>query len=66
MEAGDWSLRIQGPSGSRLGASVLVEDLNGDGALDLAISGPGANRVFVFWGPLSPGDLSVPGISSGS
>ncbi len=62
----DW--RVQGVQArGRFGATVVVTDLDGDGAQDLAIGAPGHNptgedaavasgAVFGFRGPLAPGE----------
>ena len=62
----DW--RVQGVQArGRFGATVVVTDLDGDGAEDLAIGAPGHNptgedaavasgAVFGFRGPLAPGE----------
>ncbi|MBK9367777.1 MAG: FG-GAP repeat protein [Deltaproteobacteria bacterium] len=75
--SGDYDLNdadviFTGESGDEAGWAMCGGDLNHDGADDLAIGAPGADRVYVVYGPLTPGehklsdaDLTLSG-SSGS
>lgn len=59
----------RGAAGEQLGAALLVDDLDGDGQLDLVLGAPGAaesnGRVVVVYGPLGAtppiGDPAVTG-----
>ncbi len=47
--------------GEQLGTALALGDFDGDGLGDLALGAPavGPGRVYVFYGPLPPGDLDV-------
>ncbi|MCY1018230.1 MopE-related protein [Pyxidicoccus sp. MSG2] len=53
---------ITGAAGSQTGAAVTTADVNGDGRADLVVGAPkynGMGAVFVFFGPLSTGAVSL-------
>ena len=59
--SGDYDLNdaeviFTGEAGDEAGWAMCGGDLNHDGADDLAIGAPGADRVYVVYGPLTPGE----------
>ncbi|MCB9593502.1 MAG: VCBS repeat-containing protein [Sandaracinaceae bacterium] len=52
---------LEGPSGSRFGASVACAgDVNGDGLADVVVGAPLIDRAFVYYGDVALGVVSTP------
>ncbi|MCK6522948.1 hypothetical protein L6R49_16095 [Myxococcota bacterium] len=58
-DLGAADLILTGVAGDEAGWAMCGADLNHDGADDLAIGAPGAGKVYVLYGPLTPGEMEL-------